>query len=206
MAKKHKSSEGYDKYASLYDQKSDFLNSFEQGAIENLVGDLSGKSLLDAGAGTGRVLDILKNKNMLIKAMSVSAIDISKGMLDVLRSKHPKVAIEQGDAQNMPYKDGTFDIVIAAFVIVHLKSLEKFFDEVWRVLKPNGIFILTNVNQRKPPKLITKTGEEIVIESHYNIPKHVIAGLENSFFKIEANIFRGTEDVWTNQIIKARKS
>ncbi|EKD64041.1 MAG: hypothetical protein ACD_51C00093G0006 [uncultured bacterium] len=205
MPKKYSSEEGYDKYASFYDKKLKFLGSFEDGAIENLVSDLSGKSMLDVGSGTGRVLDMLKDKNMLAKAGSVHALDISGEMLKILKRKHPKVEAEKGDVQNMPYKDESFDIVVAAFVIVHLKSLEEFFDEVWRVLKPNGVFILTNINQRKAPKLLTEQGEELVIESHYNLPKHVVKDLENSFFKVEANIFRRSGDVWTNQIIKAVK-
>ena len=129
MPKKYSSEEGYDKYASFYDKKLKFLGSFEDGAIENLVSDLSGKSMLDVGSGTGRVLDMLKDKNMLAKAGSVHALDISGEMLKILKRKHPKVEAEKGDVQNMPYKDESFDIVVAAFVIVHLKSLEEFFDE-----------------------------------------------------------------------------
>ncbi len=201
----HNSEKGYDKYASSYDKKTTFLNSFERGAIESLTGDLSGKTILDAGAGTGRVFDLLEKRGTLEDAKGIYAIDISKNMLGILKKKHPQTVITHGDMQAMPYKDDTFDIVVAAFAIVHLKSLEDFFNEIYRVLKSGGLFILTNANQKKAPKLWTDKREKVVVESYYNLPKHVIKALEEAFFHIEVEGFIEEDRVWINQIIKARK-
>ena len=54
-----------------------------------------------------------------------------------------------GEAEDLPLADGSFAIVIATFLIVHLKDLKRFFAEVYRVLKPGGKFLVTNINQRK---------------------------------------------------------
>lgn len=202
----HDSEKGYDKYASSYDKKSDFLNSFERGAIESLADDLTGKTILDVGAGTGRVFDLLKQRGTLKNAKEIHALDVSKNMLGILKGKHPQAVIAHGDMCAMPYKDGTFDLVIAAFAIVHLKSLDKFFDEVYRVLKPGGIFILTNINQKKAPKLWTEQGEKLIVESYYNLPEHVIKSLQKAFFKIEVEEFIEDGGMWINQVIKTAKS
>lgn len=201
----HDSEKGYDKYASSYDKKAAFLNSFERGAIENLIGDLSGKTILDVGAGTGRVFDLLRKRGTLLNAKEIHAMDISRNMLGILKKKHPQTAIAHGDMLAMPYEDDSFDIAVAAFAIVHLKSLETFFNEIYRILKPGGVFIVTNVNQKKAPKLWTDKREKIVVKSYYNLPEHVIKALNGAFFHIEIEEFIEKDGVWINQIIKAKK-
>ncbi len=203
MSKKTKiydSQAGYDLWASQYDEKLAFLNSFEGVQFAKMLGDLKGKKVLDLGCGTGRLTDLLLNNGG-----EVSGIDVSEKMLEVARKKYPWVNFAQADAENLPFKDDEFDVVVSAFVIVHFKDLQKLFDEVCRVLKSGGIFVLTNINQKKAPKLKLKNGEEIIIKSFYHIPKHVIKDLEHSFFKIEKEQIVEEKGVWINQLIKARK-
>lgn len=197
--------EGYNKYASMYDKRAEYLSSFEQGKLLKIIGDLNGKKVLDVGAGTGRIPDLLKEKNKFPKTADITAIDISEEMLKILKKKHPSIKVIHSNAECLPFEDESFDIIIAAFFIVHLKDPQKFFDEVYRVLKPNGVLIVTNVNQRKAPKLYTKDNEEIVIQSFYHIPQHIIQKLETAVFKIEEEIFTEEGGTWVNQIIKATK-
>ena len=89
-------------------------------------------------------------------------------------------------------------------MIVHLKDLERFFDEVYRVLKPGGLFLVTNINQRKAPEI--KVGKELVeVESYYHKPELVVEELENLAFEIRENKFVKEGDVWINQIILVSK-
>ena len=192
---------GYDKYAKLYDKTLHYLDTFEKDKLIGLIGDINGKKILDVGCGTGRIVNKLRNMGS-----DIIGLDISKGMIDIAKKKFPKVKFIEGDIENLPFKDNEFDLVIASFVIVHLKDLQKAFDEVYRVLKPNGVFIVTNINQRKAPKLRIKNHEEIVIISHYHIPNHVIEALKYSFFSIEKEEFLYERRIWINQIVKAVKS
>lgn len=194
------SKEGYDKYAPFYDEKSDFLDGFEGDEIWKMIGKVEGKSVLDAGCGTGRLIKILFEKGAF-----VTGLDIAPEMLKVARKKFKKAEFVEGSVEKMPFEDESFDMVTAGFVIVHLKDLRKFFDEVYRVLKPGGVFVLTNVNQRKAPKLRLANREDLVITSFYHIPKQVISALEESFFNIEEEKFVHGNAVWINQIIKATK-
>jgi ubiquinone/menaquinone biosynthesis C-methylase UbiE len=197
------SSQGYDLYAKFYDKTLQFLNSFEKGKLVEFCGDLNGKKVLDIGCGTGREIGLLKAANPNPKT-SFTAADISDEMLKITKRRHPDVETIKADMNSTPFKDEEFDVVIAAFVIVHVKNLHKAFKEIDRILKPGGIFILTNINQRKAPKLQTEN-EKIVIKSFYHIPEHVIEALKESFFEIEKEEFVEENGTWINQIVRARK-
>lgn len=195
-------------YAKFYDKTTNFLNSFEKGKLIEFCGDLKGKKVLDIGCGTGRVEDLIKTNNAdnpdPNSCPQITAADISDEMLKIAKHRHPDVEFVQADINAMPFKDEEFDVVIAAFVIVHIKNLTKAFKEIDRVLKPNGIFILTNINQRKAPKLQIEK-EKIVIKSFYHMPEHVLKALKESFFEVEKEEFVEENGTWINQIVRARK-
>lgn len=61
-----------------------------------------------------------------------------------------------GDAQKMPFKDNFFDTVIAGELIEHLESPDKFLSEANRVLKKDGILILSTPNRDSLYNRLTK--------------------------------------------------
>lgn len=193
------SANGYDLAAVDYDKKEKYLNSFEQNKLLPLFGDIKNKKILDVGAGTGRLA--LKLSNL---GATVTALDVSFEMLKVLTGKNKKIETKLGDAQNLPFDDEAFDILVAAFVVVHLKNPMSFFDEAYRVLKNNGKLIITNINQKEAPEVKTKQGK-IKIESFYHRPEKIIEDLESLAFNIEKNIFVYENDIWINQIVVASK-
>ena len=200
ISKVKDSASGYALYASQYDESRAYLDSFEEDSLIAVLGDLTGKKVLDIGAGTGRLIRHLKNLGG-----EVSATDISVEMLAILKKQYSDVEIKVADCEELPYEDEKFDTVVASFLIVHLGTLEEFFDEVYRVLKDGGKFVLTNINQRRAPKLKLKNGEEIIIRSFYHRPEDVVKALDHSFFKIEKEEFLHDGKIWVNQIIRARK-
>lgn len=199
MAKVYESEEGYDIYADEYDKSLAYLDSFEGDKIFAMMGDVEGKRVLDIGCGTGRMIENLRK----FGAKAVG-IDVSKEMLRVARKKFLSTEFVLGDAENLPFEDEEFDMVIASFVVVHLGDLRLAFEEVHRVLKDGGVFIVTNINQRKAPKL-QMGKKEIVIKSFYHRPETLIQELKNCFFTVEKEEFMGEGDTWINQIVKVRK-
>lgn len=191
---------GYDMYASVYDEDLLYLNAMEKDAVFKILGDVKGKKILDVGCGTGRVIKYLKDQGA-----EVTALDISEKMVEICENKFPDVDCVVGDVAELPFEEGEFDIVLGLFLIVHLRDLREAFDEVYRVLKEGGRFILTNINQRKAPKLKTKEGEEIVIDSTYHIPRKVFLALEDSFFKVVRDEMVYDKEVWINEVFEARK-
>jgi malonyl-CoA O-methyltransferase len=202
MSKKIKvlsSEDGYNLAADFYDENEKYLNSFEQGELVPLLGGIAGKKVLDVGAGTGRLSVALAHRDA-----QVTALDISPKMLEKIKRKNNKIQTVVADVEALPFENETFDIVSAAFLIVHLKDLTRFFDEVYRVLKDGGLFVVTNINQKDPPLVKTKEGE-IIIESYYHRPEKIKEILESLAYKIEEEVFVKEKDLWVDQIVLARK-
>jgi ubiquinone/menaquinone biosynthesis C-methylase UbiE len=197
--KVYDSEEGYNLAAREYDKREAYLSSFEKNKLVPLLGDLKEKNILDVGAGTGRL-----SVSFVGAGAQVTALDISEGMLTELAKKNNKIKTVVGDAENLPFEKETFDVVTAAFLIVHLKNPTRFFDEVYRVLKDGGFFLVTNINQKDPPK-IKAHNHEFVVESFYHRPEKIKEILESLAFGIEKEIFVKENDVWVNQIILAKK-
>lgn len=202
MAKKIKvlsSEDGYNLAAKEYDKNENYLNSFEQGELIPLLGSLAGKVVLDVGAGTGRLSLPMANRGA-----QVTAVDVSPKMLELLKRKNNKIITQVGDGESLDFADETFDIVTAAFLIVHLKDPTRFFDEAYRVLKDGGILAVTNINQKTPPEVKTDNGT-IIIESYYHRPEKVRELIESLAFQIQEEAFVKEGELWVNQIIIAKK-
>ena len=193
------SDQGYNLAAKNYDKKEKYLNSFEQNKVLPLLADVAGQKILDAGAGTGRLAVELAKRGAF-----VTALDISGEMLKVLAGKSKYIELAVGDVEYMPFEKNAFDWVMSAFVIVHLKDPTRFFDEVYRVLKDGGKFLVTNINQKEPPEVETQEGV-IKIESYYHRPEKIREILESLAFKIEKEVITKDGCVWVNKIIVAVK-
>lgn len=197
--KVHDSKTGYDLAAKEYDRREAYLGSFEKNQVVPLLGEIKGKKILDVGAGTGRL-----SVHFAKAGAQVVALDLSERMLMELYKKNKTIQTVAGDAESLPFPDGSFDVVAAAFLIVHLKDPTRFFDEAYRVLKDGGMFLVTNINQKDPPK-IKAHNHEFVVESFYHRPERIREILESLAFGVEKEVFVKESDVWVNQIILAIK-
>jgi len=104
-----------------------------------MAGTLKGKKVLDLGTGTGKVLLALKNRN---PDADYYGIDISRGMLDKIDPADGfKLSINKIESLDN-FQDGEFDLVTARMVFHHANNPEQAINEVYRVLKPGGLFIL----------------------------------------------------------------
>ena len=64
------------------------------------------------------------------------------------------IEMVEGDSENLPFPDNTFDAVTVAFGVRNFENLEKGLAEIFRVLKPNGSFVVleTSVPTKTPFK------------------------------------------------------
>ncbi len=112
--------------------------------------------LLDIATGTGDLAINLVQTG----ARKIIGLDISPGMLEVgkkkVLEKHMEKTIEmiEGDSENLPFEDNTFDAVTVAFGVRNFETLEKGLFEIHRVLKPTGTFVVleTSVPTKTPYK------------------------------------------------------
>jgi ubiquinone/menaquinone biosynthesis C-methylase UbiE len=117
-------------------------------------------ALLDAvGAGPGmRVLDLCCGQGnvtaaLLERGCAVTGLDFSPVMLEMARKRAPGAELIEGDAQDLPFDDDSFDAVISNFGICHVPDQPLALREAKRVLKSGGAFAMTNWcgPDRSPP-------------------------------------------------------
>lgn len=102
------------------------------------------QTILDIATGTGD-LAIMMGKNTDAK---ITGLDLSAGMLEVGRKKVKEAGLEnriemvQGDSENLPFPDNTFDCATVSFGVRNFENLEKGLAEINRILKPGGTFII----------------------------------------------------------------
>jgi ubiquinone/menaquinone biosynthesis C-methylase UbiE len=98
---------------------------------------------LEIAAGTGRVTRHLRER--IPPAANLIASDISEDMLAVARAKlaHLDIDWQNIDAQQLPFSDNSIDLVVCCFGYMFVPDKAKAFAEVYRVLKPGGLFLFT---------------------------------------------------------------
>lgn len=97
-------------------------------------------TVLDVGAGTGRLLEALVRQCPDICAVGM---DLAHGMARTAAKRLPKgsnCALLCGDGEQLPFRDSVFDMVVSTSTYQWLNPLDKAFHEAWRVLKPGGRF------------------------------------------------------------------
>lgn len=102
---------------------------------------------LEVGAGTGAFTGVL-----LRGGASVCATDISPKSLEVLTRRHQGVGrleTRVADMECLPFPDGTFDLVASAGALSYGDNT-RVMDEVFRVLKPGGVFLCVDSLNHNP--------------------------------------------------------
>ncbi len=101
-----------------------------------------GSRWLDLGCGTGGNLPLSESFGNSVAV----GFDLSPLALSIARDKKPRARLIRGDLNNaLPFADGTFDVVTVFNVLYHdwVKSEAKVVAEIARVLRPNGVLLIT---------------------------------------------------------------
>ena len=109
-----------------------------------MLGDISGKTILDAGCGSGYISRILSRQ-----CSHVVACDSGVEMIEMAkkreRQKQLNIKYSVCDIAKMPFADNSFDFAICVSVLLYCeaKTVFAFFKEIKRVLKNNGVLVLS---------------------------------------------------------------
>ncbi|WP_343487699.1 bifunctional demethylmenaquinone methyltransferase/2-methoxy-6-polyprenyl-1,4-benzoquinol methylase UbiE [Allomuricauda sp. d1] len=124
--------------------------------VVNIVAMKKPQTVLDIATGTGDLAIAMTQTN----AEKIVGLDLSPGMLEIGKEKVAKKNLQQqvemviGDSENLPFEDNSFDAITVAFGVRNFENLEKGLEEIHRVLKPNGTFVVleTSVPTKFPYK------------------------------------------------------
>ncbi|MEX1381961.1 bifunctional demethylmenaquinone methyltransferase/2-methoxy-6-polyprenyl-1,4-benzoquinol methylase UbiE [Lutibacter sp.] len=124
--------------------------------VVKIIGATNPDKILDIATGTGDLAINLTETN----ASKIIGLDISEGMLNVGRKKIDKLQLNNqiemvfGDSENIPFEANYFDAITVAFGVRNFENLEKGLSEIYRVLKPNGTFVVleTSIPTKTPYK------------------------------------------------------
>jgi phosphatidylethanolamine/phosphatidyl-N-methylethanolamine N-methyltransferase len=144
----------YGKWAPVYDKVFGSVFEFARRSAVAASESVGGR-VLEVGVGTGMSLPYYSSR------CRVTGIDISEPMLEVARQR---VAEDQlgwverlavMDAEKLEFTDGSFDVVVAMYVVNTVPHPERALDEFLRVLRPGGELVIVNrVGAERGPRKV----------------------------------------------------
>lgn len=152
-SKKEQVSEMFDNISPKYDLLNHVLSmgidySWRKKVVK-LLRKENPQSILDVATGTADLAIALTKTG----ANLITGVDISEGMLEVGRKKvlakglDQRIILQKEDAENLSFRDNTFDAVTVSFGVRNFENLEKGLSELYRVLKPNGTLVVLEFSQ-----------------------------------------------------------
>ena len=124
--------------------------------------DVAGRLVLDVGAGTGVV-----SRPLVDAGATVVAVDLTHGML--LRDRAHRPPSSAGDVLGLPFRTGTFDVSVAAFVLNHVHDPASALAELRRVAIPGG-WIVANAFSVRDRLAVKEVIDAAVIRRGWSAP------------------------------------
>jgi 2-polyprenyl-3-methyl-5-hydroxy-6-metoxy-1,4-benzoquinol methylase len=126
---------------------------------------VKGKTVFDIACGTGYGTDILRAAG----AERVFGADVSSEAIEIAKNRYRSATVEfkVGDILNIDFPKNYFDVITCFETIEHVHDQEKALKEIKKVLKPNGLLIISSPNRK-----LTSPGK--AIDAPPNNPFHTM--------------------------------
>ena len=165
----------FDNLTEFYDETRVFDESCFSAALAYLTDRFPParyQNMFYPGIGTGRIAIPLAERGYRI-----SGVDISQNMLTLLREKlsqteeYLPVSSQAGNVLDLPFPDNTFGIAIAVHLFYFIRDWKTAVDEVMRVVKRNGIFVLMHTGMGTEVPFMNEMYKSLCSNQGYAIPK-----------------------------------
>lgn len=125
-----------DSYKNYPDTQPKGFESFHASTVEPIMCEVpEGSKVLDVGCNSGEMMKLLRD----VKGCTVVGVDVSANALKIARKK--KLKVFNASAENLPFPDESFDVVVLREVLVHIHEPVKALKEIRRVLRPKGFLL-----------------------------------------------------------------
>jgi len=151
----------------------------------------SGDRILDIGAGkgekAGRIL-------LTFPGTEVFAVDPDEGRIAEARRKHSGVRTTVAGAEKLPFDDAFFDKAYSTMALHHFSDLDKALDEVSRVVRPGGSYVILEVYPGSPlGRLFRFFGRLMGEKMHIMTEEQLLARLERAAgFRVARSVSLGS--------------
>jgi ubiquinone/menaquinone biosynthesis C-methylase UbiE len=140
----------WDQSAPKYDRQIEFLERIWFAGGREWIGARARGRILEVAIGTGRNLDHYPAD------ATITGVELSPAMLDLARQRATTLGraadLREGDAEQLPFDDGSFDTVVCALSLCAIPDDRKAIGEMRRVLAPGGrLLLLDHVRSTWPP-------------------------------------------------------
>jgi demethylmenaquinone methyltransferase/2-methoxy-6-polyprenyl-1,4-benzoquinol methylase len=135
--------------------------------------------ILDAGSGFGNMS--LMTQKIISKRVKIIMYD---PLIEMLQNSRKHIVVDSlscGIFENIPFKDGTFDIVMCGYSLRDAIKLENAICEIHRILKKGGIFIIVDLG--KPDNKIIRFGVSIYLKYILKMLAYLVAREKGLKFK-----------------------
>jgi ubiquinone/menaquinone biosynthesis C-methylase UbiE len=131
--------------ADAYDVFTPATNERIIDAFVRLTGLAAGARVADLGCGSGVFTDALQRRGY-----RCAGVDLSSKLIAIARNKFPNIEFIEGDVEQLPFADGSFNGVLLSGLIHHLPDPSRCAGEVSRILLPGGKFVAFDPNRMNP--------------------------------------------------------
>jgi SAM-dependent methyltransferase len=119
-------------------------------ALRRAGAEVAGAQVLEVGCGSGYFLHRLREYG----AAEAAGIDLMEDRIDQARERYPTLELVAGDASELPWDDGSFDLVthftcLSSVLDPSLRAAIA--DDMWRVLRPGGLIVSYDMRGRPWP-------------------------------------------------------
>lgn len=182
---------------NIQDNKTDFLKDNWMEKYINEIEKVEDKKAIDLGCGLGQ-----DTKWLLDRGFDVLSCDISDTALEKLKELVPNSKTMQLNVkEKLPFDDNSIGLINANLSIhyFNMKDTMEIFNDIYRVLKPNGLFI-GRVNSDKNEGYVKETTKEIEENFYYDYDRYY-----RLFNKEQFDIFtKGWKIIVLNENITVR--
>ena len=171
------------------EQRNAIFRQFTKGddaeeMVFEAVREVAPKRVLEVGPGAGALSARMRAE----LDAEVTAIDVSDRMTKLTRDRGVDAVV--GDVQSLPFPDGSFDCVVAGWVLYHVPDRDRAIAECARVLRPKGRLVAATVSDDNMSELWEFVGNPRVRKLTFSSANGA-AQLERHFARVEAREAHG---------------
>ena len=141
MDDKQKSKSYFNQHSSTRINRNGYW-SYDYRITARILSSHRVKRLVDIGCGNGA---FLTKYATISPGTKLSGLDLSHEMVMRSRERLPEADIVEGDAENMPFEDKSFDAVSCHMSVHHHPHPDKSISEMYRILEQDGIVVINEL-------------------------------------------------------------